>query len=122
MTGPMHKALTGWGSDMPDWIEALVAACANSSQNKVAQKLGRSAAVVSQVLGNSYPGDMAGIEARVRGVFMNGTITCPELGEMNAMECQQWQVKARRFGNANMLRVRMFRACNRCPVFRKEAP
>lgn len=118
MTGPVEKMRAAWGEDAPDWIVALAEACALSSQNKVAARIGRSAAVVSQLLARRYPGDLDGAEARIRGVFMNGRVTCPELGQMSSKECQDWQAKARNFGNANMLRVRMFRACNRCPLNR----
>ena len=57
----------------------------------------------------------------VRGVFMNGTVECPALGSIPSNECHDWRKKSRQFGNANMLRVRMFRACNHCPRNMKEA-
>lgn len=118
MTGPISKMRDAWGADAPDWVIALAEAAQASSQNRVAAQLGRSAAVVSQVIGRRYPGDMSDVEARVRGVFMNARISCPELGEMSSKECRDWKQKARSFGNANMLRVRMFRACNRCALFK----
>ena len=121
MTGAVEKMRAAWGDTAPEWVVTLAEACAESSQNKVAEQLGRSAPLVSQVLAKRYPGDLADVEARVRGVFMNGTITCPELGEMSSKECRDWRQKARRFGNANMLRVRMYRACNRCTLFQGES-
>lgn len=121
MSDVLTKTRDAWGGDAPDWVVALADACAESSQNKVAKRLGRSAPLVSQVLANRYPGNMEDVEARVRGVFMNGTITCPQLGEMSSKACRDWRQKARRYGNANMLRVRMFRACNRCPQHQGES-
>ena len=110
-----------WGANPPDWIIRLAEECAASSQVKAARQLGRSGALVNQVLKNKYNGDMAAVEDCVRGVFMNGTIECPALGSIPSNECHDWRKKSRQFGNANMLRVRMFRACNHCPRNMKEA-
>lgn len=42
-TNPVATAEAHWGADMPDWIRALAEACAETSQNKVATRIGRSA-------------------------------------------------------------------------------
>ena len=39
-----------WGAPLPDWVRALAVACQRASQAAVAKELGRSGAVVSQVL------------------------------------------------------------------------
>ena len=77
MSGPVIIAERAWGKDLPDWVLALANACAATSQNRVAQDLDRSASLVSNVLRRKYPGDMAAIEERVRGVFMATVISCP---------------------------------------------
>lgn len=100
---------------MPDWIETLALACANSSQAKVAGMLERSPAVISQVLRNIYPADLTRIEERVRGVFMDGRVACPGLGEIAVQQCQNWRDKSGKLEVGNPLRVRMFRACRACP-------
>ena len=112
----LDNALAHWGAEMPDWIDQLARACDFSSQNKVAIKLGRSSAWVSQVLRGKYSGDMMAAEDLVRGAFMAAEVTCPALGQVPLNECRGWQEKARKLANSNSLSVMMFRACNRCPL------
>jgi hypothetical protein len=120
MSDPVTTVRESWGDAPPDWIMALAEACALSSQGKVAEKIGRSSAVVSQVLRAKYPGDMRGVEELVRGVFLSATVDCPALGRLPTNECSGWRRKARNFSGANALRVQMYRACQRCPINRKE--
>lgn len=115
MIGPVQIAREAWGPDLPDWVEALAAECASSSQNRVAARMGRSAALISQVLRRKYPADLTAIEEVFRGVFQNAQVHCPALGNVPMNECQEWRRKARNFASGNPLRVRMFRACAACP-------
>lgn len=117
---PMEIAQAKWGGEVPDWVAAMAQACADSSQNAVAARLDRSAALVSQVLRRKYPGDLSAVEERVRGVLMAKAVACPALGTLPVHECQDWRIKARTFSNHNGVRVRMYRACRRCPINRKE--
>lgn len=116
----LEKAKDAWGPDLPDWVEALAVACMNTSQGKVAARLGRSTTTVSCVLRRQYEADHAMIEEVVRGVLMRALVTCPALGELPTNECQEWRKRSSRFTGHNALRVRMYRACSRCPVNRKE--
>jgi hypothetical protein len=109
-----------WGEDLPDWIEALAVECGRTSQNAVARSLGRSGALISQVLRRKYPADLSAIEERFNGVFCNALLACPALGDLPLHECQDWRAKAREFSPGNPLRTRMFRACGRCARFLKE--
>jgi hypothetical protein len=120
---PLDIARAAWGEPMPDWVETLAVACSakGSSQAKVADLLGRSGAMVSQVLRNIYPGDMTRIEERVRGVFMDGRVACPGMGEIATQACQDWRVKAAQVVIGNPLRQRMYRACHACPRFQMES-
>jgi hypothetical protein len=120
MSGPVEKARAAWGEAMPDWVEALARACAASSQAKVARRLDRSDALVSDVLGKRYRGNMAAVEETVRGVLMDATVDCPALGLLPSHECQTWRQRARAFSGHNALRVQMYRACARCPRNRRE--
>lgn len=110
----------GWGTPLPDWVRILAIACQRTSQSKVAAELDRSPAVVSTVLRKKYAGSYDRIEERVRGVLMDGKMECPGMGLIRTHECQDWREKARSFHPGNPTRTRMFRACNRCPVFTKE--
>lgn len=118
---PLETARAAWGAAIPDWIETLALECGRTSQRVVAEKLGRSAAVISQVLNRKYPADMKKVEERVRGVFLDAVVACPAMGEMPLQDCQDWREKSRTFALGNPTRVRMYRACSRCPRNAKEA-
>lgn len=115
------KAREAWGADLPDWVAALARECAKASQNKVAVRLGYSAAVVSTVLARKYGGDMDAVRQRFLGVFASAVVECPEMGRIPTHHCQDWRRKARHLSAGNAMRVRMFRACNRCPVHLRTA-
>lgn len=112
---PMELARAAWGDPLPNWIETLALACINTSQAKVAKKLDRSPALVSQLLRNKYPGNLDGLRERVMGVFMDGRVACPGLGEIAVQLCQDWRAKSGNLEMGGPQRARMFRACNRCP-------
>lgn len=116
----LMTAQGAWGAEMPDWIATLAQACIETSQNQVARRLGYSSTVVSLVLRNKYTGDIGNVETAVRGTFENLCVACPVLGEIPVIDCRNWQQKARTYSNENSMRVRMFKACNRCPK-RKDA-
>jgi hypothetical protein len=118
MTAPLENARAAWAKadkSLPDWIEALAIECGATSQNRVAERMGRSAALISQVLRAKYPADLSAVEERFRGVFLEARIECPALGTLPAHECQDWRRKSRAFASGNPLRVQMFRACAACP-------
>lgn len=121
MSDPVTIARVAWGPDIPDWVLRLAEACAASSQNKVAAKLGRSASLVSHVLNANYRGDMVAVEDLVRGHFMSASIQCPVNGVISTAVCRDWMQLARSFSNINSERVRMYRACRACPLMKKEA-
>ncbi len=116
MSDAIQTAQDAWGKAIPDWVQRLAEECQSSSQVKAAKQIKRSAALVNQVLKNKYKGDLKAVEDCIRGVFMNGTITCPALGEIPANECHDWRKKSRKFAGVNTLRVRMYRACTSCPI------
>lgn len=115
-------AREAWGDALPDWVQALAEACDLTSQNAVAKRLKRSAPLVSNVISHKYAADMTAIEERVRGVLMKAVVDCPALGELPTDVCQTWRQGSRRFAGHNALRVRMYRACNRCPINRRAEP
>lgn len=119
--GPVETARAAWGDALPDWVEALALACSRTSQAAVARQLGRTGAVVSQVLRNSYPAKLDRIEERVRGVLMAFEVDCPGMGPIKTDVCQDWRAKATRFSYSSPTRRRMYRACHKCPRFVKEA-
>lgn len=114
------KARAAWGADVPSWVIALAEACAKASQNRVAQRLGVSASLVSSVLANKYPGDVERIAEICRGEFERQTIACPVLGDIAPLACRRWQLRADRLRTGNNQNARMFRACRGCGRYRKE--
>ncbi len=107
-----------WGDDLPDWIEVLATAADKTSQNKIAQKIGKSSAAISQVLKNIYPGTIANVEAAVRANLMDGTHACPVLGAILIRECLENQ--SRPFSNSgNPTKIRLFKACRNCQFNKK---
>lgn len=113
---PLNKARAAWGAGMPDWVRLLAEACAASSQNQVAKRLGVSATLVSNVLAARYTGDMERIEDIVRGVYDRKVVDCPAMGELASDQCRKWRAKAAKGGTASAMVVIMRRACNRCPI------
>lgn len=119
MTGAtprLDQARAAWGEDIPDWVEELARQVDATSQNQVAKALNRSASLVSTVLSKTYGGSYRPTEDTVRGVYMAGTVECPQLGTIPSSACRDWQRTP--FRNTNSTRVAMYRACARCP--RKE--
>lgn len=120
MTRFVQTACDSWGGAPPDWVLRLAEEADRTSQNRAAQTIGYTAAVVHGVLRNSYGGSTALVEERVRGALMNATVPCPALGHIGTHICRNWRDRAKRFSSHNALSVQMYRACQRCPRFRKE--
>jgi hypothetical protein len=94
---------------MTDWIDILRARCAETSQARVADKIGYSPAVISTVLKGTYAGDLTAVEKAVRGAFMGATVDCPVLGAIASNRCLEEQRKP--FAATNPHRVTLYRAC-----------
>ncbi|AUC54266.1 hypothetical protein CDO87_14250 [Sagittula sp. P11] len=116
----VDKSKAAWGADLPEWVLALAEECDRTSQNKTATRIGRSPSLVSFVLAKKYTGDLRAVEDLVRALLMSDSVVCPCLGEIKRQECRTWRAAARDFRNVNTLYVQMFRACNRCPIFKEE--
>lgn len=99
--------------DLPKWLVVLQEKCNQASQRQVADHLGVSNAVISQVLKQKYKGDVDSVEKKVRGAWMGETVNCPVLGELDLNKCLQYQ--RQKMSAVNPLRVQLYRACNgRC--------
>ena len=82
---------------MTDWIDALKAECAKSSQAKVAKELGYSAATISLVLKGKYAGDLKTVERKFKCV----------------------SYRRMKFSAVNPQRIALYKACrNGCPHFK----
>lgn len=113
----IERMTRDWGQDAPAWVRALAAECDRTSQAKVASLLSYSPAVVNQVLKRTYKGNYKAVEMAVAGAFMDATVNCPVLGELNTERCAHYQRQP--YANSNAMRVRLFRACRGgCPHYR----
>ena len=83
------------------------------SQAKVGKRLGYSSATVSQVLSNSYGGQLDQFLTRVEEVFGTAEMDCPILGVITLPTCVTERRKP--FTTANPHRVRMYQTCRKCP-------
>lgn len=106
------KAGAAWGEDIPAEIVALALACRAETSRALARRLGYSDAVISHVLANKYPGDMAKVCAKIRGALMGETVMCPILDEIGRDRCLSEQAKP--FAATNSTRARLFHACKSC--------
>jgi DNA-binding transcriptional regulator YdaS (Cro superfamily) len=95
----------------PEWVRALAAACAGTTQAAVAKRLGYSPSVVNQVIRGSYKGDLTRVEAAVRGAFMSECVVCPVLGEIGRDVCLAHQ--RRGFDASSSVRAQLFHACRK---------
>jgi hypothetical protein len=95
------------------WTDRLRLECARTSQSKVAERIGYSPAVVNQVLGGSYKGDLRAVQKAVEGALMGATVECPVLGTIGGNRCLEEQ--RRPFAATNPNRVRLFKTCPTCP-------
>lgn len=117
----VEAATAAWGGGsrdrVPDWVLTFAEHCDAHSRSIVGQRLGYSAPVVSQVLNNSYRGNLDRIEAVVRGAFMSATVMCPVNGETPLDVCLADQKRTPPF--ASSWRMQVYRACRAgCPNYR----
>lgn len=113
-TDHVARARLAWGDAMPAEIEALASAAAARTASAVARDLGYSPAVVSQLLSNKYPGDVARVLGKVRGLLLGEVVECPVLGTLARNRCLDEQKKP--FASTNSTRVKLFHACRKCPL------
>jgi hypothetical protein len=111
----LAKAKSAWGDKPPDWIEELANEADRTTAAAASKRIGYSGAVISYVLSKSYPGDVARVEAKVRGALMGLTVDCPIVGEIGRDRCLDEQ----RMSNtgASSIRAKLYRACRSgdCP-------
>lgn len=104
----VEKVRASWTAPA-SWLIVLAEQCNKSSQSVVAKALGYSPATISQVLSNTYRGDVGRIQEMVSGRYMAATVDCPVLGELGRNACLEWQAKP--YAATSSHRVQMYRAC-----------
>lgn len=118
MTAPVRKlfadkAEAAW-SPAPFWVRRLAEEADRIGQPATGRRIDYSAATVSQVISNTYRGDLRRVEQMVLGALMAATVNCPVKGEMARNVCLKWQDKP--FATSSSDRARMYHACRSgCP-------
>lgn len=108
------RARDAWGGDIPDYVLIVAEEANRSSISAVAKRVGYSAAVISEVIGNKYRGDMDRVVGTIRGALMGVTVSCPVLGDVGRNRCLDEQ--RRPYSPTSSLRARLYRACRGgCP-------
>jgi len=118
----VERAKEFWGPDLPDWVLVLAqeAEKPGSSLSKVSRLIGVSASQASQIIKNSYPGNLGRAEEGVRAKFMNGTVECPVAGELPEARCFEFRKRANGdFSATSSLAARMRLACRSCSYNQK---
>ena len=109
-----EKSLAAWGPERPDWVLELAQVADLEGLKGAERRVGRASSTLSQVLSNSYAGDVGKIEERVRGALMALTVECPVLGEIGRDRCLDEQSKD--FVATSAMRAQLYRACRSgCP-------
>lgn len=116
---PIETAKSAWGTALPEWVETMAKRCAELSQKRVAQRIGYSAAVVSNVLHAKYLGDLSRVQTAFEGAFCASTVACPAIGAIPSNACLTYQRQPMRTSNPRAMRI--WNACRSgCPHYRKE--
>lgn len=103
-------------TERPDWLEALREACAETSQNAVARRLGVSPAMVNQALKGAYKGDIERLQSLVEGSLLKKQVECPVAEDMPKHKCLEHQARPQQFAFVNPLFAKLYRACRSgCP-------
>lgn len=112
MSTAMSRALAAW-SPLPDWVKSLALAVDNASMRKVAEQIGKSPALVSRILTNSYGARTDEIERMVRARLLADTVDCPLFGPIPLDSC----IRHRRMKGPphNAVRRAFAATCPTCP-------
>lgn len=109
----VDKVEAAW-APVPLWVRRLAEEADRVGQAAAGRQLGYSASTVSQIISNTYRGDLPRVEQMVLGAFMAATVDCPVKGEMARNVCLRWQDKP--FAITSADRTRMYHACRAgCP-------
>ncbi|MGF1707468.1 helix-turn-helix domain-containing protein [Enterovibrio baiacu] len=96
------------------WLDELRKQVDATSLSSVANAMGVSKAMISQVLNGKYKGNMQRVQSLVESVYMGHTVVCPVLGEIPKHKCLAHQ-NAKHVGSTPNA-IRLWKACrSECP-------
>ncbi|MBY6244102.1 transcriptional regulator [Methylosinus sp. Sm6] len=105
----LANAREAFGDALPDWIEAAANEANRTSATAFGKRIGYSPAVISALCRGKYDGDLAAVEAKVRGLLMGAQVECPVLGEIGRDHCIDEQKK--KHVGTSAIRTALFHAC-----------
>lgn len=95
-----------------DWLDLLVCACRDTTQQDVADRLDVSRTTVSLVLRGKYPASTRKLALRVIECY--GRLLCPHLDEpISHQACREYATRAA--PTSSPREMRHWRACQGCP-------
>ncbi|MBK1625220.1 transcriptional regulator [Afifella marina] len=107
------RARIAWG-EPPDWVVTLAEEATRTTGAAAARRINYSPATLSQVISNTYRGDLGRVQEMVEGALMASTVDCPVLGEIGRDRCLDEQ--ARPFAATSTHRAQLYHWCaGRCP-------
>lgn len=98
-------------SAKPEWKQLLGNAVANTSTRQVAKEIGYSAATVSLVLADKYPGNTAKVASKVMARYSR--VHCP-YDDKEIAKSRCGDLATARAPSHNPIKMAHWRACQRC--------
>ena len=102
------------------WLDLLRQKVTEQGRRKVEAELGISKTTLSQVLNNKYGASLSGIAAKVTETYSTERVECPVLGSITLQRCATEQVKP--FAATNPQRIKLWKACQHCPLNKANKP
>ncbi|MEW5682990.1 MAG: helix-turn-helix transcriptional regulator [Pseudomonadota bacterium] len=102
------------------WLDLLRQKCEALGRRKVEAELGISKTTLSQVLNEKYPGNLDNIASKVVEAYSSDKVLCPVLGSITVQRCVNEQSKP--FAATNPQRVKLWKACQTCPLNKANKP
>lgn len=109
----LAKALSAWGTPLPEWVRLLAVACDRSNQRAVADRLGKSSPYISKIIRRVYPGDYGEAETLVRAAYSTERVMCPVAGSIALKTCIRFRRRAHTA--QNFMHLQLDAACPSCP-------
>lgn len=102
------------------WLDLLRQKCEALGRRKVEAELGISKTTLSQVLNEKYPGNLDNIASKVTEAYSSDKVLCPVLGSITVQRCATEQSKP--FAATNPQRIKLWKACQTCPLNKANKP
>ncbi|STQ75507.1 transcriptional regulator [Grimontia hollisae] len=91
------------------WLDVLKEQVESTSLSSVANAMGVSKTMISQVINGKYPGNLERVQGLVESMYMGHTVECPVLGEIPKHKCAAHQA-ATHVGSSPQA-IRLWKAC-----------